>query len=105
MRTAPHLAVPFRIVGGRSATVEQDTPDEITQCVEVILGTRPGERVAVPEFGAPDLVGQNVIDIDELADAVSRWEPRVDPTVTAERLVDGDPTEVAVTVALQRGDA
>lgn len=72
----PHFSVPFRVDGtGRFVTVEQDTPEEIAQCVAVIIGTPEGSRVEVPDFGCPraEFVGPDPAGI---VAAVEDWEPR-----------------------------
>lgn len=77
MAEIPHLALPFRVERGRAAVVEQDSDEDVEQCVEAVLRYRPGERPEAPDFGTPDQTHrQGGADLQELADAVSRWEPR-----------------------------
>jgi phage baseplate assembly protein W len=52
--SVPHLATPFRIVNGAIAVVEQDSVEEIEDCVESILRTFVGTRIDAPDFGIPD---------------------------------------------------
>ena len=47
---SPHLKVPFQIVGPRAQVLEQDTHEEIAQCVEVILRYPLGVRLDLPDF-------------------------------------------------------
>jgi phage baseplate assembly protein W len=72
----PHLALPFRIENGRAATVEQDTDEEVLQCVQVIVSTMQGQRVELPDFGIPDPAF--TVDVDEAAilAELNEWEPR-----------------------------
>lgn len=73
----PHLALPVRFVGGAAVTVEQDSTDEIAQCVETILRYRPGQRPELPDFGVADPTFQMApIDLDRARAAVLEWEPR-----------------------------
>jgi phage baseplate assembly protein W len=51
---APHLAAPFRVENGRVATVEQDSPEEIRQCILACLRTKIGSRLEAPDYGVPD---------------------------------------------------
>jgi hypothetical protein len=76
MTEIPHFAVPFNFVGTTVAAVEQDTPEEVTQCVYVIAHYHPGDRAELPEFGIPDQVFRPLTDVDLIRDAVERWEPR-----------------------------
>jgi hypothetical protein len=78
----PHLLVPFAIGDtGSAATVEQGTVAEITQCVAMLLGTRPGTRLMVPGFGLPDptFAGVNPTAVRALA---AKYEPRATVSVT-----------------------
>jgi Bacteriophage baseplate protein W len=45
-----HVAHPFR-VDGRGRTAEADDEDYLRQLIELVLFTRPGERVNRPDFG------------------------------------------------------
>lgn len=73
----PHFRWPFRIdPDGTAAVVEQDSADDVTQCVQVLLATRPGERVELPEYGTPDPVFAVATQHAEILAAAERWEPR-----------------------------
>lgn len=58
----------------------------MSQSIEIILGTSPGERQMRPEFGCAiyELVGEaNTAALrgmvrDKVHDALVRWEPRID---------------------------
>lgn len=75
-----HLKWPLELFRGRLVTLEQDSPEDIEQCVQLIVLTKPNERVALPEFGVADQVGRTAIDSAGIADAVNQWEPRIDIT-------------------------
>lgn len=70
--------------GGDMAVVSHE--DDIRQAILVILGTRPGERVMRPDFGAglQDLVfepmSQRTISLAQhrVEEALTLWEPRID---------------------------
>lgn len=78
------IAVPVRFENGRLATVEQDSPGHIAQCVETVLRYEPGDREAEPDFGRSDAAfRRGGPAADAIVAAVERWEPRA-------RLVVGD---------------
>lgn len=79
----PHLRVPFAINGSRASAVEQDTVDEIEQCVQAIIRTPIGELLDEPELGIPDYLFTQSNDdaVDEITEAVSEWEPRASVSV------------------------
>lgn len=95
--TVPHLAIPFGLNSdGSVSVVEQDTVEEVAQCVQVLLGTVEGQRQFVPTYGIPD---PTFVGLDQLAveQAVADWEPRAQITVT---VADPPSNQLAVTVAL-----
>ena len=71
--------------------------DKVRQSIWIVLSTRRGERVMVPEFGCgihdlvfaantPQLHGLVVVQVRE---ALTRWEPRIDVLdITAEAPAD-----------------
>ena len=74
----PHFDLPFTFVGSANANVvDQDTLEDISNCVEAIVRTVIGQRQELPDFGIPDptLQLQPVYRPDILAQ-VSAWEPR-----------------------------
>jgi phage baseplate assembly protein W len=70
-----------------AAMTEQDTVDEIADCIEALVLTRPGERMELPQYGLddPTFVGLNK---DDLMTAIERWETRA--TVAVEEGWDFD---------------
>lgn len=89
MTASPHFAFPFRLGrGGKFAVVAEDSLDEITQNVEVILRTQIGTRLEIPDFGTDTLLfeQQGGSDLDEVLVQVTEWEPRA--TVVAEESPD-----------------
>lgn len=79
----PHFALPFRLAGARFAVIEQDTDDEVLQSVEVIVRTRLGERIEVPDFGIPDPTFGTNFDSGALRSHIARWEPRANTSVAS----------------------
>lgn len=88
--TNPHFRVPF-FVGKSVAAVEQDSDEEVRQCVEAVVRTEVGTRIERPEFGIFDPTFQEFPGgVDEIAAAVEEWEPRVRaaPRATIERAIE-----------------
>lgn len=75
--TTPHFDVPMRIFNGRYAVVEQDSVDDVANCVEVLLATHFGQRPEAPDFGVPDLTFKNQpLNIETIRDMIADGEPR-----------------------------
>lgn len=76
-----HLALPLTVTtSGGLAALEQDSALEVAQSVALLLATRPGERRAVPDYGALDMVAVG-IDPEAISAAVEGHEPRAVPVV------------------------
>lgn len=56
--------------------LEQDTLDEIAQCVEVLLSTTEGQRLEVPDYGIPDPTFSVDLPLREIETKIADWEPR-----------------------------
>jgi phage baseplate assembly protein W len=87
----PHFSLPFRFVGGRAAVNEQDSPDDVADCMLAIASYPIGTRVEKPTFGIPDdTFRQKGIDPAALAAAINAWEKRAltDATLDNSDLVD-----------------
>jgi phage baseplate assembly protein W len=89
----PHFRVPFNVVGGRVDVVEQDSEEDIRQCVISALSTPLGSLIDLPEFGVPhDAFKQQTPapSADAYLTAVERCEPRARLVgdVTFEELVE-----------------
>lgn len=54
MAKVPHFKHPLTVEGGVVATVEQDSLEDIAQCVEAVARTIVGSRIDAPGFGVPD---------------------------------------------------
>ena len=97
-----HIRIPFRVVRGRAHVDEQDSTEEIIQCVETVLSTPQGWRVELLEFGLPDplfKVQAKPTDITAYVKTIERWEPRASPIVrSAPGLIDELVAKVTVTL-------
>lgn len=75
----PHIRFPLEVVNGRTQVVEQNSIEEVTQCVLACLSTPYGSRQDDPEYGidaglfSKQSIRQNIAPI--LA-AVEEAEPR-----------------------------
>lgn len=82
MADVPHFDLPFRLVGSSFATVEQDSIDDVANCVEAILRTRVGYRTWVPEFGSPEYVlKRSPFGTEDVMAIISAQEPRAEMMV------------------------
>lgn len=96
-----HWRQPLRLApDGSIATVEQGSFAEVGQAARLVLTTRIGERLDLPDFGTdPEHPGEG-LDIATLAAVVGQWEPRArltalddgqaGPVVTIRMAVDID---------------
>lgn len=74
--TPQHLKIPFSIgADGCAATLGQDTPAEIGQCVRTVLSTLKNSRTELPAFGVPDIAFTRG-DVSTWTQIVAKWEPR-----------------------------
>ena len=90
MADIPHLAMPLRFVNGQWAVVEQDTEDEVAQCVRNILAFERGYRVEDPDFGIRDPTFQTMpIDTDDISQALDEYEERAQVAIFQELSPDG----------------
>jgi len=76
----PHLRLPLQFGGlnGGALVNEQDTPEDIVDCIKAIIAWPVGTRHDMPEFGVPDLLFrvQNELKVQELRNAIEEWEER-----------------------------
>jgi phage baseplate assembly protein W len=90
----PHLSLPFRFepdaLGVLHAAVnEQDSPEDVADCVQAILMCPLGFRLELPDFGLRDQTFNTPgADIDEIQTAISLYEPRADV------LIEEDPSQL-----------
>jgi phage baseplate assembly protein W len=82
----PKLKVPFNISSTKADVVEQDSADEVFQCVGALIRTDLGSRIDEPEYGIQDQTFKE--QLDDLFGAIEEWEPRA-MAVLAEDELDG----------------
>lgn len=77
MAQVPHFDLPFRWNGNKIAVVEQDSLEDVTNCVQAILLTRLGERLERPDFGIGDPVFlPQPLPLGEILNDILESEPR-----------------------------
>ncbi len=99
----PHLKWPLELAGGMLLAVEQDTIDDVEQCVHVLLSTPLGSRPLAPEVGAPDptFVGADAAEMSSRLTDPDFGEPRADVAVT----VDGAGPDQTVSVQVSLAES
>ncbi|HEY1249459.1 MAG TPA: hypothetical protein VGE97_10765 [Nitrososphaera sp.] len=86
-----HFDLPFQFdaITSHAREVEQDTLDDVVNCVYVAYLVEPPYRMEVPTFGVPSQVFDlQPLNLQEMIDAVYIWEGRagiimsqvIDPT-------------------------
>jgi phage baseplate assembly protein W len=80
----PHFALPLRYVNGSAVVNEQDSEDDLADCVYAICVTSPGTRDELPDFGLVDLTfSQEPIPTAAAVNQIQQWEPRVQVLIDA----------------------
>lgn len=92
MPELPHLQWPVRLVAGHLAVLEQDSLDDVVQCVEVLTNVRAGTFIDTPELGWEDpTFSEGGPSADHLAAAIAEFEPRAAVSIEA----GTDPSELS----------
>jgi len=75
--SVPHFDLPFRVNRGKVRVVEQDTYDDIFNCVHMAFKYFQGERLMIPTFGIPDMTFDlQPLDLKFMIAEVEHHEPR-----------------------------
>lgn len=77
----PKFRWPFQMqpLNQGAAVVEQDSVQEVAQCVYAILATEEGTRPELPDFGLEDSAFKlGGLDLELIRDVAEEWEPRAD---------------------------
>jgi hypothetical protein len=73
----PHFDLPFRLGSVGAICVEQDTIDDIANCVTAIVSTHLGWRAEVPTFGIPDVtMRRQPLGSEDISNWIANQEPR-----------------------------
>lgn len=88
-RVIPHLKLPLSLdPNGGLSTLEQDSPEDVTQCVAVLLGTDLGERIEDPDYGIEAGLFEVATDIGAILDKVEEYEPRAEVELNPGEVTD-----------------
>ena len=83
----PHFALPFQLGPAGAVVCEQDSIDDVSNCVIAISVTHIGWRTEVPTFGIPDLAMRKLpIGAEDINSWISNQEPRA--LITVEEKTD-----------------
>jgi phage baseplate assembly protein W len=97
----PHLQVPLLLTGdGSFAIWQQDTIEEVSQSVEVICGSNPGERTMAPTFGMPQLTFTEP-SAGLITQTIAQWDPRAVTQVSVNNGSIPGTSSIGVKVSLQ----
>ena len=99
MADYPHFSLPFRFDelrgGERTVSVtEQDSAEEVGDCVELILRTEQGQRQTMPGFGRPESLAfttDRQLVQSQVQNTVDEHEPRVRAVIQQADLDVNDP--------------
>lgn len=81
----PHYAMPFQITPDGAKATEQDSLEEVRDCVANICAYRTGDRPEKPGFGIPDQTfSLNGPDTQLLVSTIAAQEPRAQLAATAD---------------------
>jgi len=86
--TIPHFSLPFHFADQgtgypTAAVVQQDSDEEVVNCVEAIIRYSPDQRIEKPDFGTPDTTfGSPQPDIEVIRSSVAEFEPRADLAIS-----------------------
>jgi len=91
MTEIPHFKFPFKLTaaGDRAQIVEQDSDDEVMDCIEILLSTVQGERIEIPDYGIRDQVfRQKGVDTGHVLQQIRRFEERADVVLEPGKIED-----------------
>lgn len=102
MTDIPHIAYPLRLTATGLEQVEQDSIDDVRQCVHVLLRTPVGARPLAPDVGVEDPTFSEGVDPEQLAAELEGQEDRARITITA--AAPDETGEQAVQIAVDLAD-
>jgi phage baseplate assembly protein W len=83
MDNIPHPAIPIRYQNGHLVTIQQGSTDDGIVTVWVITHFERGSRSERLDFGINDpTLKMMPIDVDDIANAIREFEPRVNATIS-----------------------
>ena len=83
MIAIPHLKLPLALVGSKLSQVEQDSVDDIAQCIATIVSTPLGFSDEIPQMGLTmQEFYEGGADVQEIQQQLDTHEPRWSDLVT-----------------------
>jgi phage baseplate assembly protein W len=84
--SVPHFMLPFQFGGinGGAFMNEQDSPEDITDCIKTIIAFPIGSLISQPDFGLPDILFEEYTSgrlPEEVKGAIMEWEDRASITI------------------------
>ena len=95
----PQISFPLRFAAGKPIVVEQDSDDEVRDCVEVLMRTPLGSRLEYSDYGIADPTFRSEVDLDEIREAIGEWELRADIQIDDSLDIEEMAREIRVGVA------
>ncbi|HEY7415883.1 MAG TPA: hypothetical protein VH593_11870 [Ktedonobacteraceae bacterium] len=90
----PHFRVPFSFGGlnGGAFVNDQDSFEDLHDCMLAIVAFPVGSRQELPEFGSPDysFIRDTTAVPTQLRSAIAQWEPRPNATVDGQQIISDD---------------
>jgi len=75
----PHFDLPFRMNGSSAAVVQQDTLDDVYNCVVAAAVTDAGTRKELPDFGVLEpTFSIQPVDTEDMMARIVQHEPRAE---------------------------
>jgi phage baseplate assembly protein W len=97
----PKLKVPLQMGVNGLATVEQDSVDDVAQCVYMLLATPRGERLEETDYGVEEIAWDGFpVDLDEWLTQITIWEPRA--TIETQDQLEGLLERLTIDVGLKQ---
>lgn len=82
--SVPHFSLPLRYANGSAQVNEQDSIDDIVDCVYAVCVTNPGDRDELPDFGLLDMTfDQEPLPTTAAITQITQWEPRASIVIDA----------------------
>lgn len=99
----PHFKVPFQFHNGSALCVDQDSDEDILQCVSAIVRTPRGFRIELPDFGVPSQVLAEDPKVSEVERALELYEPRARYHLTKAQLKEALSILISIGVETDNG--
>lgn len=102
--SVPHFSLPLRYVNGSAQVNEQDSIDDIVDCVYAVCVTNPGDRDEMPDFGLLDpTFDQEPLAFDAAVTQITQWEQRASVAIdSAPDRLDAAVVNANVNVSIAR---